>query len=202
MTKKIFITIISIIISFSAFSQNEYKKGFIIKNNNDTIYGYLKDRKISSFGKLYKKIRFKNNKNVLFYKNYSPYQISGYKIGYTEFDSKWIYTTNSFLTIIYKNETNLGEKVFLKVEQRGFVTYYKWEQEDPENGYVEAMDLFLRKDKDHFVRIYQGIFGLKKNKLAKYFIDCPVLGNLILTNQIKDPFDIVYYYNSWKKANP
>lgn len=65
-----------LILPVVSFGQKDYQNGYIITNNNDTLTGLVKDRKSPPFGKIYKKIRFKNN-NVISRK-YGPHQIIGY----------------------------------------------------------------------------------------------------------------------------
>jgi len=65
-----------LILPILGFGQKDYQSGYIITNKNDTLIGHVKDRKSPPFGKIYKKIRFKNNNIIK--RKYGPHQIIGY----------------------------------------------------------------------------------------------------------------------------
>jgi len=188
------------ILPLSVFGQKDYQSGYIITNKNDTITGRLKDRKPPPFGKLYKKVRFKN-KNI-FARKYSPYKIRGYKQGDNQFESLWVEESNFFFREKYTSIPNAGDKVFLKVIVKGYLTYYHWEYEDGESDYVWSKDLFKRQDENSLIKVTQGVFGLKKKNLAEYFRDCPELVYKIENKEFKDPIEIASFYNEWKADNP
>ena len=94
-----------------------------------------------------------------------------------------------------------GSKSFLKLIAKGYLSYYHWEFEDSESDYIDAIGLFKRENEDSFARVSQGIFGLKKKHLAKYFKDYPDLVSKIEQGILKDPLEIVKIYNSWKEGN-
>ncbi|RPA68008.1 hypothetical protein EF405_13780 [Cyclobacteriaceae bacterium YHN15] len=176
-------------------AQTDYLQGYIIGHNLDTVYGHIKDRKGGTFAKIYKKIRFKGN--GIFVKKYSPKRILGYKKGEDVFESHWIETSTSFLTIEYLSRENLGKKYFLKVKQRGFLTYYHWEFLEYDSFVLQWVDLFKRSDEDYFVRVTQGVFGLKKKRLERYFEDCPELMEKIHSKELRLPAEIARFYNDW-----
>jgi hypothetical protein len=47
------------------------------------------------------------------------------------------------------------------------------------------------------VRVTQGIFGLKKKLLSRYFADFPDLVVKIEKGELKSPIEIAEYYNSY-----
>lgn len=179
-------------------AQKGYEPGYIIANDNDTIYGLVKDRKLPPFGKLYSKIYFKNNHIK---RKYSPVQIVGYKQGNREFESLWLYTSGYLIDEHYSSKQDNGEKQFLKVDLKGYLTLYQMEITDPDSDYIDQIPLFKRKDESYLQRVTQGIFGLKKNKLKIYFKDCPEIIAKIDKNELKSPFEIAKYYNTWKSRN-
>ena len=61
---------------------------------------------------------------------------------------------------------------------------------------MNYIDYFKRKDDDYMVRVTQGIFGLKKKRLAEYFKDCPELVQKIEFKELKRPFEIAQFYNN------
>lgn len=179
------------------FGQKHYQSGYIITIKNDTITGSVKDRKPPPFGKLYKKIRFKGNKIIR--KKYGAHQIAGYKQGNNQFESFWIDVSQNLFKQNYKSIPNSGQKCFLKVIVKGYLTYYYWEFQDQESGYIDEIDLYKRIDEPSFVRVTQGILGLKKKRLAEYFQDCPGLVYKIESGELKDPVEIANFYNSNKE---
>lgn len=194
--KIILFSLFLILSSSSAYSQKDYEEGYIITNKNDTIYGQVKDRKSPPFADLYRKIRFKGNS--VFPKKFGPKDILGYKKGDDIYESVWLEVSLKFFRMEYNNIPNKGEKQFMKVIRRGYLSYYQDEFMDSESDYIDTVDLFKRDDEPYFVRVTQGIFGLKKKKLAAYFNDCPALVQKIEREEFKNPIEIADFYNSWK----
>ncbi len=189
---------IYLLFSLSVHAQKDYEKGYIITNNNDTLVGLVKDRKQPPFGKLYNKVYFKKKHKK---KKYRPDQIIAYKQGSREFVSIWIDVSSNLINEKYTSIANQGEKEFLKVIEKGYLTYYQREFEYADSDYIEHVSLFKRKDQFFLVRVNQGMFGLRKNALTTYFIDCPELVDKIINSELKTPIEILRFYNSWK-LNP
>ena len=194
----IIISLICLLFSLSVHAQKDYERGYIITNSNDTLVGLVKDRKQAPFGKLYKKVYFKNKHKK---KKYSPSQIKEYKQGYLVFESVWMDISSHLINEKYTSIPNRGEKEFLKVIEKGYLTYYQREFEYSDSDYIDQISLFKRADENFLVRVTQGVFGLKKKSLIAYFSDCPELVNKIENNELKTPIEIVRFYNSWK-SNP
>ena len=189
--------IVSLLMPALMFGQKHYQSGYIITLKNDTLTGFIKDRKPDPFGKLYKKIRFKSKKIIR--RKYGAHQIAGYKQGNNLFESLWIDVSQNIFRANYTSIPNSGEKCFLRVIVKGYLSYYHWEYQDSESGYIDEIDLYKRVDEPSFVRVTQGILGLKKKRLAEYFQDCPGLVYKIESGELKDPVEIVNFYNSNKK---
>lgn len=185
--------IIFILFSISTHAQKGYEKGYVITNQNDTLVGLVKDRKQFPFGKLYKKVYFKNKHKK---KKYTPNQIKGYKQGSRKFESMWIDVSSHLINEKYSSVTNQGEKEFLKVIEKGYLTYYHREFEYDDSDYIDHIGLFKRENENHLVRVNQGAFGLRKKSLATYFHDCPELVNKIKNNELKTAIEITKFYNS------
>ncbi|MCD6596143.1 MAG: hypothetical protein J7L04_00545 [Bacteroidales bacterium] len=180
--------------------QKDYQTGYIITTRNDTLTGKVKDRKPPPFSKLYKKIRFKRNR--LLKRKYGPQQIIAYKQGNNQFESLWIDVSQNIFKEIYTSVPDLGEKSFMKVIVKGYLTYYHWEFQDYESDYIDEISLFKRTNESSLARVTQGIFGLKKKRLAEYFQDCPELINKIEKGELTNPVEIAIFYNNWKENNP
>jgi len=179
---------------FFVFAQKDFHSGYIVTNENDTIIGFIKDRKEPPFGKLYDKVVFKKGRKK---KKYGPNDIIAYRRGNDQYESLWIQDNTYPFQGKYLSSPNYGSKSFLKVIVKGYLTYYHWEFEDSESDYIDTIGFYKREDEDFFARASQGIFGLKKKSLAKYFQDYPDLVSKIEYGEIKDPVEIVRIYNLW-----
>jgi hypothetical protein len=183
---------------FLGYAQKDFQNGYIITNENDTLIGLVKDRKEPPFGKLYNKIVFKKGHKK---KKYGPNDISAYRKGNEQFEILWFQDNSYPFQGEYLSSPNYGNKSFFKVIVRGYLSYYHWEFEDAESDYIDVIDFYKREDEDFFARVSQGIFGLKKKSLGKYFNDYPELASKIEYGEIKNPVEIVKKYNLWKKEN-
>ena len=198
---KIIKQLIFIVLFFPLFviAQKYYESGYIITNNNDTISGFVKDRKSPPFGKLYGKIRFKNSSEK---RKYSPKQILGYKQGNRVFESLWLEISGALIDEKYTINPDINEKQFLKVDLKGYLTLYQLEITDLDTDYIDQIPLFKREGENYLIRVTQGMFGLKKKNLQIYFKDCPELIKKIVNQELKTPHEIAVFYNTWIKENP
>ena len=181
-----------LLVATSIKAHADYEPGYIILNNNDTIYGSIRDR---TDYKLFDKIRFRQENRKT--KRYSAYDIKGYKKGIYSFESLWYKEESEFFRFAYLNRKGYGKKVFLKVLVKGELSCYAKEYVDDDNFYFDYFELFKQNGENKFQRATQGMFGLKKKRLTRYFFDCPNLVNKINNNSIKSPLDVVTYYNTF-----
>ncbi len=179
------------------FGQKHYEEGFIVLNNQDTIYGLVKDRKPHPFARLYKKIKFRGRKGT---SKYGPKQIKVYKKGQSTFESIWINETGHFLNQNYASVPNSGERQFLKVVEKGYLTYYQLEFEDGDSDYIDTIDLFKKRDGNELIRVTQGLFGLKRKSLIRFLNDCPALVKKIERKEFKYPIEVATFYNACKNG--
>ncbi len=185
------------VLSFYGNAQKGYEEGFVVLNSKDTLYGSIKDRKEHPFGKLYKKIRFKGKRTT----KYKPSQILAYKKGGSTFESKWISSSGGFLNQNCTIILGVGEPRFLKVVQKGFLSYYYLEHEDEDSGYIESVGYFKKEDDPSLIRVSQGVFGLRRKNLTQFLDDCPDLAVEIKNKITKNPREIVTRYNNCKRKN-
>lgn len=181
-----------------SIAQDDFQEGYVVTNSNDTLYGLIRDRKIGAFGKLFKKIRFKGR---LGKSKYAPKEIISYKKGEATFETLQLISTGHFFNEEYQVSTN-GDFRFLKVVERGYLNYYLLEYEDADSGYIDSTAFLKKRNEYVLVRVNQGLFGLKRKKLAIFFSDYPELANRILNKRVKHPIEIVSIYNKWKTENP
>ena len=97
----------------------------------------------------------------------------------------------------YNSRPDQGEKIFLKVLVRGPVSCYFHEYVDYDSGYRDGFALFKREQDDYFERATQGIFGLKKKRLIRYFSDCQSLVDRIEMDLLETPLEVVKFSNAW-----
>lgn len=177
----------------SANTQNNYFPGYVVLKTNDTLFGQIQDRNIKK-GQLLNKIKFKSKTAKR--KKYSAEDLNSYKIGNTVFESRWYDENSNFLKFNYTNKYGVGEKIFLRLNVKGKLSCYTKEFVDYDSILINGFELFLKEGDTHFQRANQGLFGLNKKKLFKYFEDCPALVASINTNKLKRAFEVANYYNN------
>lgn len=188
--------IVATIICNTSTAQRGYYEGYIIKNDGDTLYGKIKDRRAGAFEKIYYRIRFKGESGK---RRYSANSLKGYKIGEVEYVSMWFEETAEFFTFRSFSYPSNGNKKFFRVLVKGYLTYYELEYED-EDG-IQSKGYFKRADKNDLVFVRTGLFGLNKKRLISYFHDCPELQRKIKDKIFKDPFAVIDFYNQWYNSN-
>lgn len=166
--------------TYTVVGQEDYKEGHVVTLKGDTLYGFVSDRKLGAFGGIHDKIKFRGKRLK---KRFSPDQVLSYKKG----DS------------IYRSLILEGEAEFLRVVSEGFVSLYMYELQ--EQGEEMVVDIsYLKKEKNSdLVRADQGLLGLKRKVLTRFFDDCPPLVKKIRDKQFKYAYQLVDYYNKWRK---
>ncbi|EAY26191.1 hypothetical protein [Microscilla marina] len=178
-------------------AQTSHLLDYIVLNSGDTLYGKVKhvnQRKVPP--RYYKKIRFTNTKGKR--KKYKRADVAAFNVNNTNYEGFWLSQSSRGMTLInpqYDIDPKNGERYFLRVISKGKLSHYYlewWEQGEAGSSW---MDLF-RKEKDQFfIRATQGLFGLKRKTLAKYFANCPSLQEKIKKKQIRKVSQVVDYYN-------
>ncbi len=193
MKKIALIFFIVLSISQSAFSQKDYREGYIVTNKGDTLFGKVKDRKVRTFNSvLYDKIRFKQPKSGWFPKKYRPAEILGY--GYDDMH---------FRSLPFTSEGNLfrptttfayGELYFVKIVIDGRLSLIESEYIDDETGYITSK-LYLKK-KDEMTYALVPMISFRK-KMAEYFSDVDEIKEKIQSREyrLRDIREIVREYN-------
>ncbi|MFA0960178.1 hypothetical protein AB9P05_00050 [Roseivirga sp. BDSF3-8] len=175
-----------------AHAKNGYQKGYLVTLENDTLYGEIKDRRPGTFTEIYDRIRFKKD-GALFRKKYAPEEIKSYKAGDRLYESVGLETRSRFLKTTYLTGP-AHEKVFLRVIEKGTLTYYQWEYIDYDNNTVWYIPLFHKENSSEMVRVTQGLFGLKKKVLSTYLSDCPSLQQKMESKEVTTPLEVLNYY--------
>ncbi len=180
------------LISLNLFAQRDYEEGYIVTLTNDTLFGSVRDRETGAFPRILKKIRFKED-NSRSRKKFNASQIMGYKTGNRVYESIGIKQGSQFLRIRYVIAPT-HKKTFLRVVQKGALSYYYWEYVDSDYDTIEHFPLFHIEGRAEMVRATQGILGLKKKALSEYFVHCPALVQKINEREIRTPEDVIEFY--------
>ncbi|GAA5043559.1 hypothetical protein GCM10011506_46890 [Marivirga lumbricoides] len=178
-----------------SFAQEGFIEGYIITTQQDTLYGEVKDRTREPFGKLYRKIRLKQN-GKLFTKKYSPSDVISYRKGEDLFESIWLKEKSEFFKTVYISEKGVGEQRFLKVVLKGDVSYYHVEWRDPDSGYYDYHGYLINRISDKSLYIRFDLFGISKKKVITYLNDCSAIINLLEEGDDPSIQDMVTIYNT------
>ena len=154
--------ILCLLLSINAFSQSDFRKGFIINKHGEKISGFVNYKENKT---IYEYCEFKNtlNGNVI---KYSPEKISAY--GYDnikEFIAKPLNNKNVFLEVIIKGKASLFKhlkKFYLELD----------------NVFKELENEIVEYQNDDLVR-YKRKSNRYKGILKVFFKDCPKVNSKI-----------------------
>ena len=189
---------LSYILPSFCWAQTNLSLDYIVLNTGDTLYGkvqHINQRKVTP--RFYKKIRLINTRGKQ--KKYKRADVAAFRVSNVNYEGFWLSQTSRGVVVVnprYDIDPQNGEKHFLRVINKGKLSHYYlewWEQGDAGSNW---MDL-LRKEKDQFLmRATQGLLGLKRKTLAKYFLDCPKLSQQITKRQLRKVEEVVNFYNN------
>lgn len=194
MATKHFLPLIVLILWFShpLYAQKDYLSGYVITKDGDTLYGTVRDRKLSTVTKLYTKVRFKNQKGKK--RKFGPDDIAGYKRGESIFQSTPFEDVGKFIREV---RVNSGEKHFLRIWESGYLTLYEHEFIDDDCDSDSGFRLYLKKaDENQFTHV--PMIGFRK-KMKFYFSDhYPIIRKIEnKTYRYRNISRLVKDYNSW-----
>lgn len=161
-------------------AQDDFQEGHIVTNSNDTLYGKTRDSDTKGFdlGR-YEKIRFKEKSRK---KRFASSDIQSYKIGDTQY--------NGFFSG--------SKKICYRVGSEGYLNHYIMEIQKQGESLVQDIDFVQKGKSTRFIRASQGVFGIKKKRLAHLLNDCPGLSQKFLNREFRYVFQIVDFYNTCK----
>lgn len=198
MIKKLLFSIAFFILSLtvSLFGQANDYSDYIVLDTGDTLYGfvdYIDERGSST--KLYKKIRFTdiNGKRS----KYQSKNVLGFLSDGARFEAFRLYQFSEKITIQnprYEIDNDEGELYFLRVVSKGIISHYRMEWWEQGESLLMSMDLFKRENDGYFIRVNQGILGLKRKVLVNYFRDCPELSSHIQSKELNKAYELVDFY--------
>ena len=192
--KNIIIILVISVFCLSAKAQKRgYQQGYIIAMNGDTIKGMVKDRSPGTFVSIYDRIRFKSEDSFL-RKKYSPNQIQGYGVGGRHYLSIPLREETAFFKFRYYVDPGANREFLRVVTQSQKLIYFEREWIDDDNNHVDSAPLFQKAGSSELVLVTNGIFGLKKKRLAEYFSDCPDLVKAIENKELKEIMEVYNFY--------
>ena len=168
MSKKLPLFLLFIFLGNFVFGQTNFKEGYIVGNNQDTIYGLLDDRSQAKNSKL---IRFKPSPDDEIAR-YSPDELEGYKIG------KQIYLSRNLLDRSVSFE-DLSSNAFVQLINDGAVKFYTWKDKSlDELFFIEKYGkVYLLKNEMKRVNLRDRVYMKESNEykmdLRKLTSDCP-----------------------------
>jgi len=147
--------------------QTNFKEGYIVKNNQDTIYGLLDDRSHAKNSKL---IRFKSSPDSEIGK-YTPNQLEGYKIG------KQVFLSRNLLarSVSFEDATS---NAFVQLINDGALKFFTWKNKSlDELFFIEKYnDVYLLTNEMKRVKLGDRIYMKESNEykidLRKLTSDC------------------------------
>jgi hypothetical protein len=191
--------ILSIFFIYNSISAQENKlSDYIVTSVSDTLYGKVSHLNEKVFGpKFYKKIRFTDQMGKL--KKIKRKNILAFKIDNEIFEGFWLKSSSQnglFGNLTYIIDVKEGERHFLKVLQRDKLSHYRLLWYEQGESLEMSMDLFKKQNENFFIRADQGILGLKRKSLVKYFGDCIELLEQLENKKIKKAHEVVDFYNT------
>ena len=178
-------------------AQSDWRSGYVVTLSGDTLHGMVRDRDTGPFGGLYNKVRLKKSERGK--ARFGPSKMLGYQWG----DAKFIVLrTNTYPNVraSKKRIDPTGTPSVFRVVVEGPLSLYMDEFNDEDGSWINEVPYFKKVGDEQLVRATQGIFGLKKKLLSKYFADQPDLVQKIQAGAVKTPLEVVTEYGL--SANP
>ncbi len=171
---------------------------YLVMVSGDTLFGtveHINSRSISP--KFHSKIRLTDARRKQ--RKFSRKGIAAFKSDGAIYESFWLRQRSRWITIdnpVYIMRKRKGEQTFLKLIEKGSLTHYHLEWWEQGESTLMWMDLIKREGDPYLIRATQGILGLKKNVLTRYFWDCPEIVRQIEFKEVSAISQVVGFYNS------
>ncbi len=191
----LFLLIFQFCVFNSLLCQNKFESGYLITSNGEEYHGLIKQLNIENLNNPNSKILIimedgKKSKHKI-------KSISSLKRGNEIYKTLWLNRYNSLFNEEYYTFENQGKQQLVKCVTKGKLSLYRMEYIDQESGVIESIDLLKLEDSNILIRATQGVFGLKKKKVANYLNNCDAVVTKINSGEIKTIFDVVSYYNNY-----
>ena len=142
-----------------------FNEGYILTNNNDTLYGLLKLRNKIPY-KIFPRIQFKKTAEAEV-ESFAPAEVKGFTMGMEIYESKYVSAKKT-------------EKVFFQLKIKGYLSYYENESyAGPNTGSFYTVFLQKENAEDFFVYQENNPFFPFKRKLSEYLKDYPELASKV-----------------------
>lgn len=185
-------------IQVPAMAQASNTPDYIVLQTGDTLYGQVKHiRETGVRPKYYKKIRLTNTRGKQ--KKYKRKEVVAFRVNKVHYQGFWLSQSSrgiQFVNPRYDIDPQKGKKYFLRVISKGKLSHYHLEWWEQGESAMSWMDLLKKEDDSFLIRANQGLLGLKRKVLAKYFLNCPRLEEQIKKRQLKKVREVVNFYNS------
>lgn len=175
----------------SVMAQRDFLEGYVVLNSGDTLRGVVKDRKEGFSSRLWDRIILKHGKKRM---KFRPDQLLAYNRGGSEFHSVPFNQGNDLLGI---SRVRVGQKHFLKVYIRGYLSLYEDEFLDDSQSNFDGNFYLIREDELQYLQVSMLFF---RKKMVPYFEDAPHIARAIEDREYKyrDIITIVTEYNKWR----
>ena len=179
--------------------QADHHGDYLILNVGDTLYGKVEHiNRRGASANFYKKIRVTNAKGKR--KKFKRGDVESFRVDGVRYEGFWLSQSSDRIVLInpkYDIDRENGERYFLRIISLGRLSHYQLEWWEQGEASINWMDLLIKWEDAYFIRSTQGIFGLKKKTLSKYFDDCPELVRQIESKELKKVPEVVNFYNSY-----
>ncbi|MGB6035155.1 MAG: hypothetical protein WBG42_02720, partial [Cryomorphaceae bacterium] len=147
---------------------------YLNPNVGDTIHGKVEyiDRRGAST-EFYKKIRVTNAKGKR--KKFKRGDVESFRVDGVRYEGFWLSQSSDKIVLLnpyYYMDRENGERYFLRIISLGRLSHYQLEWWEQDEAGINRMDLLITEGDVYFIRATQGIFGLKRKALSKYFKYC------------------------------
>lgn len=178
-------------------AQKSHTSDYLVLITGDTLHGniqHINDNKT----KYYKKIRLtETNGNQ---KKYKRKDVRSFQVNNTIYEGFWLSQSSEKISRFnprYNINSKNGERHFLRLISKGALSHYHLEWWEQGASGLMWMDLLKKENELFFIRATQGIFGLKKKVLIKYFQNCLNLKEQITQKQLKTVAQVMDFYNNY-----
>lgn len=171
---------------------------YIVLISGDTLRGKVTHVDEKRFSPRYlKKIRYTDTNRKS--RKINRKDILAFRVDGLIYESFWLSQSSNKFTLdnpIYTINQKSGKQHFLRLVKGGNLSHYLLEWWEQGESTPMSMDL-LKKEQDQFlIRATQGVFGLKRKTLSRYFSECVELSSGIEQRYFNTIQEIIEQYNT------
>ena len=199
-TRKKYVLIVFLFTFYHSISLAHTTKDsdYIVLISGDTLRGKVTHVDEKSFSPRYlKKIRYTDTNQKS--RKINRKDILAFRVDGLIYESFWLSQSSKKFTLdnpIYTINQKSGKQHFLKLVKSGNLSHYQLEWWEQGESTPMSIDL-LKKEHDQFlIRATQGVFGLKRKTLSRYFSECAKLSSGIEQRLFNTIQEIIEEYNT------